>query len=168
MRLPSPQVKAHPASQGRGLRPCQPRRSSTPPAARGGASCHGALREARRSARVSSGPGHPGAGTPVQGTFPGPRSTPPHPPPHPPPRAPKRPPGPKAGRGWAPWPSQGLVWQTASTSVVHQFETQELTYLLVGSDADEQGRRSRYYTDTHTHRPHDGSHCNSPPVGAAS
>jgi hypothetical protein len=44
---------------------------------------------------------------------------------------------------------------------LHQFETQELTYLLVCSEADE-GRRSLIYTYTHTHRPNDGSHCNSP------
>jgi hypothetical protein len=49
---------------------------------------------------------------------------------------------------------------------VHQFETQELAYLLVCSGADE-GRRSLIYTDTHTRRPNDGSHCTPPPPAAA-
>jgi hypothetical protein len=52
----------------------------------------------------------------------------------------------------------------ASIKKVHQFETQELAYLLVCSEADEE-RRALIYTDTHTHRPNDGSHC-SPSAAA--
>ena len=40
---------------------------------------------------------------------------------------------------------------------VHQFETQELTYLLVCSEADKERRPLLVYTDTHTHRPNDGT-----------
>jgi hypothetical protein len=40
---------------------------------------------------------------------------------------------------------------------LHQFETQELAYLLVCSEEDE-GRRALIHTHTHSHRPNNGSH----------
>jgi hypothetical protein len=55
--------------------------------------------------------GHPGAGAPGQGTFPGPRSRAPAPSS----RAPKAAPGPRAGRGWVPWSrALALAWRVAA------------------------------------------------------